>query len=320
MATSESLTDTLQLLVWTHSFLLAGVCLVLYEYIVTLSQEVSAMWQGKLTSATLIFFLNRYTTLAWGIFGTLLLFNSIKQSASSYTHLIFFWGSLNMIWQGIWAAFSALRVYAVSDRNYLLALLALLLGLVPVGTNAYTYAMSSPGHATLHTTKTLAVPGNEVPSAVANKLVIITHVSLISCDILVLAVTWASMLRLRRATGNAGERVAPLLTLLGRDGTLHFLILLFLNCLETGLWVTNTSSVVDVLITPLTSIIVSRFLLDLRQLRITVDLSLDTDTIAPAYDTATGGAPGDGSSHVEQISSQYSSTGYLSTFLGSTLR
>lgn len=71
----------------------------------------------------------------------------------SYTHLILFWGSLNMIWQGIWAgkrllsssrqcssastpAFSALRVYAVSDRNYLLALLALLLGLVPVGTNA----------------------------------------------------------------------------------------------------------------------------------------------------------------------------------------
>lgn len=79
----------------------------------------------------------------------------------------------------------------------------------------------------------------------------------------------------------------------------------------------QTSSVVDVLITPLTSIIVSRFLLDLRQLRITVDLSLDTDTIAPAYDTATGGAPGDGSSHVEQITSQYSSTGYLSTFVGS---
>ncbi|EED84214.1 predicted protein [Postia placenta Mad-698-R] len=136
MATSESLTDTLKLLVWTHSFLLAGVCLVLYEYIITLSQEVSAMWQGKLTSATMIFFMNRYTTLAWGISGILLLFNSIKQSGSNYTHLILFWGSLNMIWQGIWAAFSALRVYAVSDRNYLLALLALLLGLVPVGTNA----------------------------------------------------------------------------------------------------------------------------------------------------------------------------------------
>lgn len=52
-------------------------------------------------------------------------------------------------------------------------------------------------------------------------VVIVTHVCLISSDVIVLCVTWMSMLKLKRA-GGSNARVASLIRLLGRDGASTF--------------------------------------------------------------------------------------------------
>lgn len=41
--------------------------LIFYEHLMTLSQEVRLVWGHKLTGATVIFFLNRYLLLAFGV-------------------------------------------------------------------------------------------------------------------------------------------------------------------------------------------------------------------------------------------------------------
>ncbi|PSS22699.1 hypothetical protein PHLCEN_2v2996 [Hermanssonia centrifuga] len=41
---------------------------------------------------------------------------------------------------GIYGAFSALRVFAICDRNITLAIIVLMLNLVPVGTNIYDFS------------------------------------------------------------------------------------------------------------------------------------------------------------------------------------
>ncbi|THG96032.1 hypothetical protein EW026_g5719 [Hermanssonia centrifuga] len=92
--------------------------LIAYEYIITVHQEIRMVWQRKWTLATWIFMANRYLMITMVVF-----------SASPYTP--------QMVQYSVFAVFSALRVFAIWDRNVFMALLMLVLNLVPVATNTY---------------------------------------------------------------------------------------------------------------------------------------------------------------------------------------
>jgi len=157
----------------------------------------------------------------------------------------------------IWAAFSALRVYAISGHHLLLAGLTLLLGLAPVVTNMcfdiYHTWFKGPRGCTL-------IPHFSVPDMF--KFVAYERSSMIASDLVVLSVTWYKAYESR---ANIDWSSARLSVLLLRDGTVYFMILLILNILQIIAWATKLFSTVAYPAQIATSMLISRFLLNLRQ-------------------------------------------------------
>ncbi|EMD31200.1 hypothetical protein CERSUDRAFT_100651 [Gelatoporia subvermispora B] len=161
-------------------------------------------------------------------------FSKLSVTVSGVLYLISFF---------TWAVFSALRVYSIGGRNLRLGMAALLLGLVPFGTN-------------------LAVP---LSLLVLLTVVVTTHASLIICDILVLWITLSSTYTARRPTGLSELRYS-IWRLLVRDSSLYFAFLLILNFMQIGLWVTGEFDYFTSFTLPIYSIIISRFILKLRSI------------------------------------------------------
>ncbi|GBE84072.1 hypothetical protein SCP_0600500 [Sparassis crispa] len=91
-----------------------------------------------------------------------------------------------------------------------------------------------------------------------------TRISVIVADVIVLMVTWMKTYEIKRYA-NSAHVEAPLATLLLRDGTLYFMLLLMLNL---SLMLSNYYGVYEYLpyfIDLFMCIIVSRFLLNLRE-------------------------------------------------------
>ncbi|KAI0086733.1 hypothetical protein BDY19DRAFT_995486 [Irpex rosettiformis] len=145
------------------------------------------------------------------------------------------------------ASFSALRVYALMDGKILVTGIVFLLNLVPVATNLFS----------------------NVTSALVMDISLGMRIPVIIGDILVLLVTWS-----KTAKSYYGARQlrikSPLATLLFRDGTFYFIVLLMLNVLQVvktnipSLFIMEVSSPFFEILPPL---IVYRFILNLRQVK-----------------------------------------------------
>jgi len=84
------------------------------------------------------------------------------------------------------------------------------------------------------------------------------------CDSIVLHTTLSNARSSRVSESSIIK--ASLLTLLVRDGTLYFGTLLLMNCVQIALWVTNIFPHFATFIQPVSSIVVSRFILTLRKI------------------------------------------------------
>ncbi|KAI0093015.1 hypothetical protein BDY19DRAFT_989699 [Irpex rosettiformis] len=145
------------------------------------------------------------------------------------------------------ASFSALRVYALMGGNILVTGIVFSLNLVPVGTNLFFFVTS-----TIVVNDTLG-----------------TRISVIIGDFLVLLVTWSKSAKLYHEAGQLRIN-APLATLLFRDGTFYFIVLLILNVLQaidTNIPFLFTMNVSTPFFDVLPAIIVCRFILNLRQVK-----------------------------------------------------
>ncbi|OCH84763.1 hypothetical protein OBBRIDRAFT_839460 [Obba rivulosa] len=178
--------------------------------------------------------------------------------------------------------FSAIRVYALSYGSWSLALLVLSLNMVPVGTNAYlkfagfTYVVDPSQFSFLHSVNACAAESH-ISLTTDGKLyaranvdnhnttvATITRLCVIAADAIVLVVTWCQTYTMKRRSDQYGV-TAPLVKLLFRDGTTYFFVLLSLNILNFVGQLTNVFSIAAVFLTPISSIIMTHFLLDLRQ-------------------------------------------------------
>ncbi|KZS99880.1 uncharacterized protein LAESUDRAFT_667427, partial [Laetiporus sulphureus 93-53] len=157
----------------------AAIC---YEHLNTLSDEVHLLWRGKLNISTAIFLANRY----------LLLFMAAAFILNS------------LVWATPLVIVSALRVYAINRRQWVLAVIALILGLAPVIVNIVNPI--SIRHSSLLTTLTgcssVAIP---------------TRLPPILSDMIVLLVTWFQTFHVVRDARKAGLK-ASLGALILRDG------------------------------------------------------------------------------------------------------
>ncbi|OCH94187.1 hypothetical protein OBBRIDRAFT_180490 [Obba rivulosa] len=92
-----------------------------------------------------------------------------------------------------------------------------------------------------------------------------TAICTIVGDVLVLLTTWSKTYATVRDAWRNNIR-SPLATALLKDGTLHFIFLLLLKILNiAGIWTDVFAYLGTDLLPPLTSIIISHFLLNLRQ-------------------------------------------------------
>ncbi|KAL1942950.1 hypothetical protein VTO73DRAFT_4621 [Trametes versicolor] len=100
-----------------------------YEILITFDREVALVWRRKFTGASVLFFLNRYLPI---LVNVLNLASSARMTDAALQ-------TIQLLQYFPWAAFSALRTYALSGRKWEMAAVVLLLSMVPIGINFSQY-------------------------------------------------------------------------------------------------------------------------------------------------------------------------------------
>ncbi|KAI0641614.1 hypothetical protein C8Q79DRAFT_918968 [Trametes meyenii] len=243
--------------------------LILYEYCITLDSEIRLIWRRKITGASVIFFINRYLMVVresitvasfWPISDPVRVTGSLtglfRCNGLGYMDII-----LSLLPYFVWNVFSTLRVYAISGRNWLIAAFVAFIMLGPICANLYNAPLLKPDNMP---SPYNCSEDNAVTVATHLKLTLISRLSIIVGDATVLVVTWWKTYRLKKAADAARVRTS-IVDLLLRDGTVYFATMLVLNVLHIAinfvLQVSFMGDIADVLV----SILVSRFIMNLRE-------------------------------------------------------
>jgi len=245
-----------------NSFGIAAKALFVWDYVITLDREVRYVWGRKPTIATVLFMVNRYVNLSACIFQ--LFSQATFQHPRSCNVVVRFVEAQIIISALVFALFFSMRIYATWGRDWRPALPILLLALVPPAANLYIYCKSIP---------VLAPPpssgcatASPIPADVYQTLVLLNRACTTAYDFLVVVFTFIKTLGSKKAARRLKDQT-PLTILLLRDGTLHFMLMLILNVGQI-IWasLSQSNNALSYFMTPVTSILVSRFLLSLRRL------------------------------------------------------
>lgn len=237
--------------------------LVAYEYVTTLDREVACVWQRKFTATSLLLLLTRWTMVVYQALQMVPLVSSTCERYNTVGQLVFF-ASLAEI-----ALFSGLRVYALwhdSRFRHLLCVMVLLLGCIPIGTNIFGWSRmraryEGPPFSTCAYSIQVSIELNTI-------MLYLTRGGVIASDLLVLILTWTKTFTHWRQQRSVGIR-SSISTLLLRDGTLYFLVLLASNMSQMLTYsthnVTTAANVANSFLQGMPPVLVQRFMLNLRQ-------------------------------------------------------
>lgn len=169
--------------------------------------------------------------------------------------------ALTLVSQLIITAFTSLRTYAIWNKDWRIFGLVFFLGIVPCVVNIYYYTLLD----------IVSAPPpflgcgeyvNLSPSA-ATILSIFNCVFAIVSDSIVLILTWLKTAEIQRSFTGA-NRKGNLVALIQRDGTLYFVTILILNVLNLVAIKFQAFGSLPAITEVLTSILISRFILNLR--------------------------------------------------------
>ncbi|KAI0656215.1 hypothetical protein C8Q70DRAFT_1056779 [Cubamyces menziesii] len=231
----------------------AATTMVAYYYVTTLHEEFKYWYKRKLTCATLLYMANRYLTLTYALYGPPIwpLSATPQITAVVLANAQYF----------PWAAFSALRTYAL-QKNVVLAIAVFLFSLSPVFvTLSATHWLSFSVDPTAG-----CVPSEPVPPNVQQWL------PLVLADFTVIIVTWATQYRQHKMARSI-LRGSGLATVLLQNGTIYFIVMSILNILQMmfealRIFSRNPGEVISnlsIFTEPVTAILVSSFMNDLRK-------------------------------------------------------
>ncbi|KAF9808594.1 hypothetical protein IEO21_07810 [Rhodonia placenta] len=262
--------------------------LLIYHVALNLPHDVRRLW-GRRSIATLLSAIN------WlAITGTIITLMPLPQSTTqvgsiyliiyptrcaSYTYAYEVGFFVNT---AIFPLVAALRVHAVSGRNWRWVFPVWLLGMVPVSTNTWrltqeTLVVIPQLGCTTSVSMSKAVFNMYVTCIVfANIVDIITRASVVISDILVVAATWSYISHTSSVKAQLVRDMwttrPNLTTVMFRDGTLYFLIISLLNLGDLIVTIITVSSVWRYLLTEsnlacyrMSSILISRFLICIRE-------------------------------------------------------
>lgn len=265
--------------------------LILYEYVITLKHEYRNMWRGTRSFGTVLLFINRYVLLVFGLCVFLQTFPCSNAKSCKTIGLIY--GVSQVLLFALIAVFSALRVYALSGRRWILASITLILALVPAGINLYAVIRQRFTSIACISCMPEYTEVELSSAAMSERLIIAAYISMIVSDLIVLGTTWICT--------RGSLSMHGLACVLLRHGAIYFLALLCLNILQISVRLTKICSVsllfdychsvgyVTYFIAPLSSILISRLFFSLRQTPRSV--FSDTTNILPSLAFASNSGP-----------------------------
>ncbi|RDX51234.1 hypothetical protein OH76DRAFT_1481532 [Lentinus brumalis] len=121
---------------------LGALAFLVYEYMITFEREVNLFWKSKMTGAVVLFLLNRYTVLVTSILAVSGIV--VEFPASSCGRMAKVTNAFAMLQYIPWAAFSAIRVYALSNSSACM-LLIFILSVAPAGAALVHLALGLTG-------------------------------------------------------------------------------------------------------------------------------------------------------------------------------
>ncbi|EKM57671.1 uncharacterized protein PHACADRAFT_206550 [Phanerochaete carnosa HHB-10118-sp] len=276
MSSSDALDPSVISQFVTSEYVQTGAAaLVCYEYMITITDEISSVWLQKFSPVSLLLVSTRWAILIETIL------QLIPATADKYAackpililmQVCVQLGSIQV------ALFSSLRVSAIWGRSVVLFVVILALGLAPLATNIYTLSKSSypflPSPFAI-CSQTINISDGAytvckltcrflyaLTNPPGHVVVYITRIPLIASDILVLILTWiktAGTFRTARRLNVSAGIVSCLL----RDGTIYFFILLVLNIAQL-LTRVGIVSPIAALVDVMPPLLISRFILNLR--------------------------------------------------------
>lgn len=243
----------------------AVTALVVYDHFITMGSEINAVWKRQLTVTSALLLSVRYCLLLQAAIPHL------ATNAMSCNPLMKLSDTLAIIGMLQLSIFSSLRVTALCRGRYSLPAVVFVLGMAPVGTLSFVMAHSHS--VLLGPPLDICKHVNDFAPSLATKVVWITRIPMIFADAIVLAVTWTQSFNHYRVAARLRIRMAVTGVLL-RDGTVYFIALLALNIAQILTFGRSGAAPVTRLVRLLPLVLVSRFMLNLRQCYST---DLDTD-------------------------------------------
>ncbi|KAI0704488.1 hypothetical protein C8T65DRAFT_696536 [Cerioporus squamosus] len=238
---------------------------LLYEYVITIDREVNAFWYRAPTGASILFLSNRYLSFVVNVLGLIEFGHLSDESCASIARGLSVLTFMNYL---PWAAFSGLRAYALC-RGVMLSTLVFLLALVPLPINAARFSFDLTG---VNDPQWGCFAEDSTPSSLQLKFVIISRTCLIVSDALLMGLTWWALPKHTISFATIRKTGVSLTTVLLRDGTLYFGVLLIMNVLHLAFSLTsmfgftdNGASNVTAFTEVVTAVLVSRFLLNLQE-------------------------------------------------------
>ncbi|KAI0085197.1 hypothetical protein BDY19DRAFT_461043 [Irpex rosettiformis] len=164
--------------------------------------------------------------------------------------------------------FTALRAFALSGQRTWVFILVFTLSVVPFFTNLVSSIHQE--HNNLRSgspCQHMRITYSNISRCTTPVLLFATRAAVIAADVIVLLITWQKTFGIIRQAASLSERMA-LSEVLLRDGTVFFLALLAVNVFQVLIHSVSSWSILlpgSAFLAPLTSIVVSRFFFNLRQ-------------------------------------------------------
>ncbi|TBU52351.1 hypothetical protein BD310DRAFT_832399, partial [Dichomitus squalens] len=238
----------------------------LHDSMITTREEIRCFWGRRITGAAILFWLNKYMTtlfLVWDLATALNISDKVRTPCDLSTR-----GDLvvDYLLFTILAVFTSIRVYALR-RSLVLCTVTAVLTLVPLGTNMANFKFGVTGENIFPLGCTGVV---NMPINIVKSLTIISRTCLIAADGLAIGATWFT-LGLPYASRRDGVLKGSISSVLLIDGTMYFFTLAVLDSLHLAFTLLSINvdalqpaSVVTAFTTPLSAVLVSRFLLHLQ--------------------------------------------------------
>ncbi|KAI0738467.1 hypothetical protein C8Q80DRAFT_1275468 [Daedaleopsis nitida] len=273
MSSDPSSADNDAIIQEFQSFQTAGYCdvavyaFLLYEHAITIRQEVDLFWKHKANGATVLFFSNRFLIL---VIYTLTIASNAHMSDTSLEVMVY-------LLYLPWAAFAALRAFALS-QNMLLAIIVFALSAVTIALNFFDYSvgpvtgLNDPlvGCVLTDGLSLSAAKKSEYTAERVDTSSPSSRTCQIAADVLLIITTWKTTYQKTRLH-TVLDHSLSFSEVLFRDGMIYFVVLVILNSVHLtftmlSIAIPNLDSIsfVGNFTTPIYSVLVSRFLIDLQ--------------------------------------------------------